>query len=461
MPILGSQNGVASFGDLCDGISRDSQRPVLNLTPQSADVSSVHGTNFGVIIANANPNTSVKYIPQKTPFLGTLNLASNVQSTLDNPYLSLRSSSAIILSAGVINKTFTGQNIISIDTDSYITTDAPTNVSGAAGPMNDYVFIGSSYGVTGSPGLTTGPQNQSVLLGHRINNIGLNTVAIGYYTQTSLNSVAIGSNAIGATGAVSIGFNAGTFPLSAQNSVAIGNSVGGGASGSVYVGYGSTGQNSATGSVALLGNVQGPLSVSIGFNAAGYLNAGNAICIGANTNAFPNAIAIGAGATAYGTSSVVVGYLSSDHQNTNSVVLGTGLIAPASTPFYLNIGGNLIGTTVGATAGAGVYTATQGGKAEQGLSTQTPITGFNITIGPSVSLLMLNPAGTLAIGTIVMPGSPVNGQVINVMTSQVITALTVSGNTGQTILNAPTTLQAGTGFELKYNLGLTTWFRNF
>lgn len=101
-------------------------------------------------------------------------------------------------------------------------------------------------------------------------------------------------------------------------------------------------------------------------------------------------------------------------------------------------------------------------------SYQTPATGFNITIPSTVDNLVLNPAGTLATGTIVMPATPIDGQRVVVSTSQIITALTVSPNAGQTLLNAPTTLQlwantagaiSGYGFSYIYILSITTWVR--
>jgi hypothetical protein len=92
-------------------------------------------------------------------------------------------------------------------------------------------------------------------------------------------------------------------------------------------------------------------------------------------------------------------------------------------------------------------------------SVQTPVTAFSITIANGINSLILNPAGTLATGTIIMPAAPVDGQIENVSTTQTITALTVSANAGQTILNTPTTLAEGTSFSYQYNLSTTTWFR--
>ncbi len=93
-------------------------------------------------------------------------------------------------------------------------------------------------------------------------------------------------------------------------------------------------------------------------------------------------------------------------------------------------------------------------------SYQVPSTGFTITIASGIAFLNLAPAGTLLAGTINMPAVPVDGQVIEIASTQTITTLTVSGN-GSTILNAPTTITAGTGFSYRYRATGTTWYRRY
>ena len=98
------------------------------------------------------------------------------------------------------------------------------------------------------------------------------------------------------------------------------------------------------------------------------------------------------------------------------------------------------------------------------VSVQVPSTGFTITMvsnyGSTGSVLTLNPAGTLATGTINLPLKPIDGQIAEVSTTATITALTVSGN-GSTIKNAPTTLTAGSGFAYYYNSATAAWFRRY
>lgn len=109
-------------------------------------------------------------------------------------------------------------------------------------------------------------------------------------------------------------------------------------------------------------------------------------------------------------------------------------------------------------------TTTLGGAlVETGYSYQAPLTGFSITIANGIQTLLLDPAGTLATGTITMPSAPADGQVVEVTSSQTITSLTVSANTGQSIKNAPTALTVSTtgsmGYKFKYRGANTTWYR--
>ena len=93
------------------------------------------------------------------------------------------------------------------------------------------------------------------------------------------------------------------------------------------------------------------------------------------------------------------------------------------------------------------------------LDYQTPTTGFSYTIIANAQGVILNPAGTLATGTVTMPASPSDGMTVTISTTQTITTLTLSGNTGQTVSNAVTTLSIGTAVSYYYRLSNTTWYR--
>lgn len=81
------------------------------------------------------------------------------------------------------------------------------------------------------------------------------------------------------------------------------------------------------------------------------------------------------------------------------------------------------------------------------------------TISDTVSVLLLDPAGTIASYTVTMPASPLDGHVVNISTTETITTFTLSPNAGQSIENAPTTLTAGSSVRYIYHLATTTWYR--
>jgi len=70
---------------------------------------------------------------------------------------------------------------------------------------------------------------------------------------------------------------------------------------------------------------------------------------------------------------------------------------------------------------------------------------------------VMNPAGTLATGTITMPASPADGMTITFSSSKQITALTMSGN-GASISGAVTLLPAQTAMAYVYRATGTTWW---
>jgi hypothetical protein len=89
---------------------------------------------------------------------------------------------------------------------------------------------------------------------------------------------------------------------------------------------------------------------------------------------------------------------------------------------------------------------------------QTPTTGFSYTFAAGTTVLILQPAGTLATGTVTMPAAPADGMTISFSSTKTITALTVSPNTGQSIIGNPTTMLAGGAATFVYRLSNTTWY---
>jgi hypothetical protein len=99
---------------------------------------------------------------------------------------------------------------------------------------------------------------------------------------------------------------------------------------------------------------------------------------------------------------------------------------------------------------------------------KVPLTGFSIA--PQSNKLVINPAGTLATGTVLMPLNPLDGQTLRVVSSQTQTAITFTANTGDSIVGSITALVANTPVEYSYSLygtgnsinpgtGARTWYR--
>lgn len=93
----------------------------------------------------------------------------------------------------------------------------------------------------------------------------------------------------------------------------------------------------------------------------------------------------------------------------------------------------------------------------------TPGTGFNITVPTPVSeqqWMILQPAGTLATGTITLPlntGTP-DGTQILITSTQEITALTLALNGATAIYGAATSIAAGTGTSLRFYAATNSWY---
>ena len=127
----------------------------------------------------------------------------------------------------------------------------------------------------------------------------------------------------------------------------------------------------------------------------------------------------------------------------------------------------------------GVETALMDTELGQGLAPQTiavqtnqlrarqyqqssPLTGATVTTLQSVSLVQVTPAGTLAALTWVLPAAPVvDGQVVKLFSTQILTSLTINPSAGQTINGAAVTTlaTANSGVEYVYQASNSTWYR--
>lgn len=92
------------------------------------------------------------------------------------------------------------------------------------------------------------------------------------------------------------------------------------------------------------------------------------------------------------------------------------------------------------------------------MTVSIPLTGFTITIADGITAYVINPAGTLATGTFTLPANPTEGQLLEISSTQTQTAVTISANTGHTIVGAAATaLTAVTAIRFRFLA--TKWYR--
>lgn len=117
----------------------------------------------------------------------------------------------------------------------------------------------------------------------------------------------------------------------------------------------------------------------------------------------------------------------------------------------------------GAPSGATVYARAAQIAGVPGYQYSVPLTAFSIQAANSTKRLFLNPAGTLATGTVLFALNPSDGQEFCIESTQTQTALTVTAGSGTTIsalaIGAVTALVAGTPVCWFYNAPLLTWYR--
>jgi len=89
----------------------------------------------------------------------------------------------------------------------------------------------------------------------------------------------------------------------------------------------------------------------------------------------------------------------------------------------------------------------------------TPSTGFSQAITFGKSRLIIDPAITLATGTVTLPANATDGTIISVHSTAQITALTVNSASGVVKPAAAFQLSAGTGADFFWHNVEATWYK--
>lgn len=124
--------------------------------------------------------------------------------------------------------------------------------------------------------------------------------------------------------------------------------------------------------------------------------------------------------------------------------LGVGTLGPNYWP----------GSTAGFTDAASSYDGIPGSN----YNYQAPVTGFTITMNNQDTDLILDPAGTLAAGTVKMAAAAIDGQKVTIKTSQIITSFAINGNGAAVAGYTTGTLALGQTLLAIYQAANNTWY---
>lgn len=191
-----------------------------------------------------------------------------------------------------------------------------------------------------------------------------------------------------------------------------------------------------------------PTNVSTFTNDSGYLTSASSL----------------AWAKVTGTPTTVAGYSISDAVTiTGAQTLSNKTITGYQQTITLTTTGSSgAATLIGNTLNVPQYTGGGGSTlTRQSVTTAGSVTG---TTGNLLVTINLSVANSIAF---TMPASPTDQQVVcfeaggTITTGNVVTVLTVTANSGQSLIQAqaPTTMNAGEYIQYRYNTSLTAWFR--
>lgn len=96
---------------------------------------------------------------------------------------------------------------------------------------------------------------------------------------------------------------------------------------------------------------------------------------------------------------------------------------------------------------------------QETLSFRSVSNGFSETFGATDDVMILSAVGTLGNGTVTMPATPIDGQVVHLTAAMTVSTLAVNANGGQTLLGAPGTISISTPCSWVYRAANATWYR--
>src|ERR1700690_466076 len=483
--ILGGTNALnVSTGQNNIALGTGAQQDLLN-----GDLNVVIGLNAGQNFDGPNPTTT-----QRSIAIGnTVGFTDGVSdSVVVGTFAFAQSNSSVVI----------GAHSVSAVGGDFSVTLGYNSIAGIRCVSIGNIADGSADGtVTIGNGAHNSTGDDSIAIGTLAGDAGIAHIALGHSAKATANyAIAVGS------GTKSHSLNA---ICAGQGAYVSGPTDGadGDAQGGIAIGVNAKSLNTVadTGAgVAIgMGAYADNLSVALGRNA---LTNDGGIALGesASNGAFTHSIAIGQGDTNTANDQIIIGdntytditiggyaFPGAGGVTTISVVTANGFAGtvanPTTTPavtIKTGVTGILLGNGTGIAAAAGsdlpAMTATVAGAVPTPPNDATqflngtgafsvplpvpvtdltaPATGFTYTVPNGTASALINPAGTLATGTINMPAVPTDGQKLTIASSQQITALTMSGN-GKTLLGALVTIGANGFATWQYRASITTWFR--
>lgn len=94
--------------------------------------------------------------------------------------------------------------------------------------------------------------------------------------------------------------------------------------------------------------------------------------------------------------------------------------------------------------------------AKNSVQTSAPAAGGTVAIAAPNSTLVLSPAGLLATLTVTLPASPADGDRVSIKSTQIVTALTLSGGS---VADTVAALAVGPAVDLMYDATAGVWRR--
>jgi hypothetical protein len=143
-------------------------------------------------------------------------------------------------------------------------------------------------------------------------------------------------------------------------------------------------------------------------------------------------------------------------------LIGVAIAQTISVPTVTNIGStDLIQVLPGGNPRVGnQYANPKQITAQYGYYKSSPATGFTYTFAANVTKAVFTPSTTLSTGSITLTAAPNDGQQDCFWSKNIVTTLTVSANTGQSINDAVTTVGAAGHACYVYSQSDATWGRS-